>query len=524
MLLFYNAKIYNLKKLQGILVENEKIKEINDSDFLVNKYNYIKKIDLKGKTVVPGFNDSHLHLLNYSFIKSDYYLNDKTSIEQIINEGIKYLDNNPKVVIGNRYHEKNLKENRLLTKHDLDQISKDIPIICYRVCGHIATVNSKVIELLNLSKETTIDGGDIDLDAAGNPTGVLRENALNLLVELVNRDYSVEKLKKLIMSGIEDCNKFGLTSLQTNDISGNLENAKKIFTAYKELDQENKLNARIYHQITFDTTNDLQEFIDFANYESNYLKVGPLKLFLDGSLGGKTAALYNNYLGENHNGMLCLTLEQLEDFIDYSTKINRQVIIHAIGDRAIDICLDKFAKVNKKYGNKYNNIRHGIVHVQITSNEILEKFKETKVCALVQPIFINTDMKVIYDRVDKKLSATSYSFKTLYDITMTSFGSDAPVESFNPFYSIYNAVTRMDLEGKQIYNLDQKVNVEEAINAYTELGAYMSFEEKIKGKIAVGQLADFIVLDRDIYEILSEEIKNVNVDLTIVGGKVVYEK
>ena len=165
----------------------------------------------------------------------------------------------------------------------------------------------------------------------GKLTGVLRENAMNLREPIYNKDNSVESYKRLIIDAIKDANKVGLTSLQVNDINGDIEEAKMIFNAYVELANEGKLNARINHQITFEDVNVLDTFLKFAKFRDDYLKVGPLKLFIDGSLGAKTAALFDNYLDDTQNGIICLSEVNLTTLVDYATSNNLQVIIHAIG-------------------------------------------------------------------------------------------------------------------------------------------------------------------------------------------------
>lgn len=521
MLLIINAKIWPKENLQGILIENGLIKEIANSDVLLKKYKDINIYDANKKRIIPGLNDSHLHLVGYARLKRQLRLDKATSVSEVISLGKNYLDKNPNLefIIGNLYNDNNFVEKRILEKSDLDKISKDIPIAIYRVCGHICTVNSKAIELLGLNPRINIEGGSIDI-RNGELTGVIRENAMELLNPVFDKQYSIPEYKELILEAVADANKVGLTSLQPNDISRNIEIGLKKYTAYKELVLENKLNARINHQITFDTVDEFVEFLEKVDFENDYLKLGPIKLFIDGSLGANTAAMFDNYLGDNQNGIICLTKDQLRSFVEYGFRNNRPIIIHAIGDRGINSVLNEFEVFNKEK----NENRNGIVHVQITSNEILQRFKNLGVCALVQPIFINTDMFMVYDKVKKELADTSYAFRTLLENTMTSFSSDAPVEDFNPFYGIYHAVTRKDITGKHIYIKEEGVSLEDAITSYTTNGAYMSFEENKKGRIEEGYLADLVILEQDIYNIDFDSIKDIEVKCTIVGGRIVYEK
>lgn len=518
MLIIKNAKLNTNDYLSSILIENEMIKKIDNKNNLSSKYNNIKTIDARGKTVLPGLNDSHLHIIQYAKQKQFLDLSKVKSIAEVVELGKSSINKNTEFIVGYNFNDNNLAEKRLFTKYDLDKISTDIPIVFYRTCLHICVINSKAIEVLNINKDTFIEGGNVDI-LNGEVLGILRENATSLASRFRSKELSVAEYKDLIISGIKDANKVGLTSLQSNDMSSNLAEAKKIYKAYIELDEEKKLNARINQQFTFETKESLDIVLNLFKYKSNSFKMGPLKLFIDGSLGGNTAALFENYKKDNQNGILVLTDDEFDFLLSYAKTNNLQVIVHAIGDRGIKIVIDGF--------NKYwqdNKNRNGIVHVQITSKELLEEFNQSKICALVQPIFINTDMFMVYDKVSETLANSSYAFNTLTNYTNTSLGSDAPVEDFNPFYGIYCAVTRKDLLGTREYIKEEALSLVNAIKGYTTSGAYMSFEENIKGEIKEGFLADLIIIDKDIYTIPLEDIKNINVITTIVGGRVVYEK
>lgn len=523
MLLIYNAQLHKNKDLKAILIVNDIIKEIGLSDDLVKKYPTAKKIDVKGKLVLPGFNDSHLHLVNYAKIKKRLQLYHAKSIAEVIELGKKYHFENPGIIIANGYNDDKFIEKRLLTRNDLDIISRDVPIIAYRICGHIASINTKAIEILELTKESYFVGGAIDLDDNQQLTGILRENALDILSQLTLVGDNNE-LKSLILDALKDVNKYGITSINTNDISGSIEYGNKIYQAYYELAEENQLTARVNHQISYQNLDELSSFLKDKTYSNPYFKLGPLKLFIDGSLGGKTAYLMDNYLNDNARGILCIPLEELDEIMRYANHHHLQVIIHAIGDQGIKICLDAFSKANLHYTKEKNPLRHGIVHVQITNKELLSRFHDLQILALVQPPFINSDMNIIYQRVKKKLADTSYAFKTLYDYTMTAFGSDAPIENFNPLLGIYHSCTRANLEYNQFFNLDQKTSVEEAIAAYTINGAYLSFEEDVKGLIKEGYYGDLVVLEENIFLSEPKNIKEIEVAYTILGGKIVYQK
>ncbi|MGD9887600.1 MAG: amidohydrolase, partial [Bacilli bacterium] len=351
----------------------------------------------------------------------------------------------------------------------------------------------------------------------GELLGILREQALDYLDW--KPEQSVSEIKDFIKSALIDANACGLTSISTNDLNEDETEAGKILKAYQELERDNHLSIRINHQVTFTDTTILSK-LNSCLQTSSFLKMGPIKLFMDGSLGGKTALLKTPYLNSKEKGILCLDLEQFEKILIYCKQHHRQIIVHAIGNEAINICLDYY----KKYQDSKNSLRWGIVHVQITDEEIMKKFALQHICAFVQPPFICSDMELVKKRIPQDLISTSYLFSTLAKITPTGFGSDCPVEDFNPLLGIYAMVTRANWEYRQFYHLSERQTVEEAVLGYTQTNAYLTFEEDWKGEIIKGYAADLVVLDKDIFSIPQKEIKNVKVEMTIVNGKIVYER
>lgn len=516
MLLLYNGKILGECSFFESVLISDRILDLGSSRQMLRNYPDVDRIDLQGRLVLPGFNDSHMHLLNYAMIKSQLQLFACRSVDEVIALGKQYAIKRPKVIIGRGYNDAIFIEKRPLTKDDLDQISKDIPIICYRVCGHIVSVNSKALEIARIDPLKKVEGGMIDLDSNNEPTGILRENAIGLVDEFFSKP-SQDEMIKMLEDAIFDANRVGITSINTNDIFGDVDFGKEIIESYQSLLNQNKLNARINHQFTLTDFNEIDSLLKLK-VDHPYLKIGPLKIFIDGSLGAKTAYLKQNYLGENHQGILCMGINELDNLLKYVNDAKVNAVIHAIGDQGIEICLNAFEKLDKT-----NKLRNGIIHVQITDLNILKRFLELKVYAIVQPIFINNDMEIVASRVGNELAKTSYAFKTLYESTNTCFGSDAPVEDFNPLLGIYASVTRSNLENTKVYNLNQRLEISEAIKAYTINNAYLSNEEDTKGLIKVGFYSDLVVLEEDLFTIDPSTIKDVKVNMTIVGGKIVYQ-
>ena len=516
--LYTNGKIFTQEGFKkNLLVEDGVIKEIFDEN---NEINADKIIDLEGNVLLPGFNDSHCHLFSLAVNNSQLSLKAVTSIDEIITKGKKYIQDNPDLhfIFGRGYNDEYLLEKRILRKDDLDKISLDIPIIITRVCGHVQTLNSKAISLLGLQPTDKVVGGEIEV--FGNElSGVLYENAMDLTEEF-NSLFEVSTIKQMLLEEIKKANVLGLTSIQTNDININNKNYNNILRAYQELLEEGKLNIRITLQSTFSKVDDYLEFRKL-NEDNDFLKIGPLKIFLDGSLGAKSAYLKKPYKGsENNYGISCYTKDSLFSIIKKSQEKSFSVIAHAIGDAAIEQFLD----VKEEIYGEINPNRLGLVHCQITNNELLYRIGYLNILVYAQPIFIDYDMEILNILVDEQTAETSYAFNTLNKETYLSFGTDAPVENLNCFDNLYCAVTRYNLAHTKQLNPSESFTIKNAIKAYTYNSAYMSYDEDYLGLIKEGYAADFIVLDKDIFTINQNDLRTINVIRTVVGGKDVYKK
>lgn len=538
--IFINGKVYtvdpNRSIKEAIAIKNGIIEGVGTNEEVLSlKDKNTEIIDLKGNLTLPGFNDSHMHLVNVGYTLTMVSLHGVNSIDEIGKRILAYIDENKlekgSWIRGTGWNQDYFQEEkRFPTRHDLDKISTEYPIIITRTCGHVAVGNSLALKLLNITRDTPqIEGGHFDKDENGQPLGIFREKALALVYNSLPNP-SKEETKAMMKRAIEELHKQGITSVGTDDF-GALPNKdyKQILASYLELRENNDLNIRVNEQCLFRSLDDFASFLE-EGYNTGWghenFKIGPLKLLLDGSLGARTAALTRPYKDQNTTrGILTMEEEDLFNMVELAHKNNTQLAIHAIGDRAMYLAMEAIEKALKKYPRKDH--RHGIVHCQITDEVLLNKFKDLDLIAYIQPIFLDYDWKIVRDRVGEVLERTSYNWKTLVDKGVNiACGSDAPVETFNVLYGIYEAVTRKDLKGnpKEGWIPDQGLKVEEAVYGYTLGGAYSTFEEKTKGSIEKGKLADLVVLSRNIFEIPPEEIKNVEVLMTIFNGRIVYEK
>ena len=532
-LVIYNAKVYVERGHfeEAVLVEDGIIKAVGSNEgILAAAPSEARRYDAQGRTVVPGFNDSHQHLQSVG--------NDLASIQLLGSDSIAEVKRRVRAFIEKKHPEPGTvlhgmgwnqdyftDEKRVLVRQDLDDMCPDYPLILERACGHILTANSRALEIAGINGSTKpIDGGAIDLDEDGEPTGILRENACQqvLCIMPLETEEVMDERLRLAMAHAAEC---GVTSVQSMDMRPG--KWHETWEAYKRVQAENP-TLRVYQQVNFLEPVEFRQFLSEGfrtGVGDAFLKIGPLKMFVDGSLGARTALMRKPYNDDpSTKGIATMTQEGLDEMVRIATENGCTSIVHAIGDGAIDMVLTAYEKVIK---NGENPLRHGIVHCQITDIPMLERFKKSDILALVQPIFLHYDMTVVEDRVGKELASTSYAFETLRKMGVhESFGTDSPVEDMNAINNLYCAVTRKNLKGEPAggFYPGECMDIYDAVDAYTYESAYASFEENVKGRIKPGYYADMAVLSQDIFTIPADEIINTKVDATIVDGRFVYER
>lgn len=539
-LIITNGKIHTMDSckeiVEAVAVKNGKIIKIGkNNEVLSLKTENTEVIDLGGKVMVPGFNDSHMHLLNFANSLKMVELNNCTSIDDILQKTKTFIEEKAiekgKWVLGKGWnHDYFQSEKRFPTRYDLDKISTEHPIVLTRACIHIAVVNSKALELAGITKGTPqIEGGQFDVDEKGEPLGIFREKALALINNKIPSP-TLQEVKEMIKEAAAYANSQGLTSIQSDDF-GHIPGVDydMVIKAYKELKDENNLTLRIYEQCLLKTMDKVTNFLRegyMTGQGDEFFKIGPLKILVDGSLGARTAALCAPYSDDpSTSGILVYTQKELDELIGIAHRQGMQVAVHCIGDKPMYMTFEAIEKALQVIPRK--NHRHSIVHCQITDETLLNKFKELDVLAHIQPIFIHYDLHMVEDRIGKNRMENSYAFKTMLQKGIhIALGTDCPVEPLDVMPSIYCAVTRKDLKGypEEGWMPEQRLTVEEALYNYTLGSAYASFEENIKGSITEGKLADMVVLSEDIFQVSEDKIKDIQIQMTILGGKVVFKR
>lgn len=529
---FVNGKIYVEKDkfVQAIYVEEGIIKKIGTTAE-INKLDG-ETHDFEGKTVIPGLNDSHMHLLVTGESLTQLRLNDAKSIDEVVELGKEFIKNMPEgqnFIYGRGWNQDYFSsgEKRLLNRHDLDRISTEIPIICDRVCVHVSSLNTKALELLNLDKETEIEGGEIYKDENGEILGTFTENAAIRARNIIIPEDNKEDLEKKFLIGADYALKHGLTSVQSCDILM-ADNWDPIYSVIRDVYKDQKTKLRYYPQFNFNDTDKLREYLE-KYYEldiyDDYYQKGAIKLFRDGTLGARTALLTDPYEDDNSTcGVETISTEYMDEVCSIGDEYGARIVTHAIGSEAIKRTIDSYEKV---LHNGENTLRHGIVHCQVTDEEALNKISDLDINVMFQPIFLEYDIIMVEGRIGKELTNTSYAHNTLYNNlgAHTAYSTDSPVEDLNPFPCIYSAVTRQRKDGfpEGGFYPDEKVSVSDAIDCYSVESAYCEGNEEIKGRIKPDYLADFVVLEQDIFTIPESEIKDIEVKETFIGGESVYK-
>ncbi len=542
--LFINGNIHTMEKnrqtAEAFIVDGDSFVFVGDKEganaFINENYEgqAFEATDLAGRLVIPGLIDSHMHFIPYAQSIKSAILSGSKSVEEIKERMKAHLKSNPPKEgawlqgegWNNDYFEG---ENRFPDKHDLDEVSTDMPVITFRACIHIASLNTRALELLNINRETAPAYGDlVDLMDNGDPSGIIKENLIELAIKAKNA-YSLESLKDLILSTQNDFAEQGLTSIHSDDIAALPgHDYELLIRAFHELDQEGRLKVRISQQCRFENIDQMKEFM--AKYPpgwGNKFRLTSIKSFTDGSLGARTALLREPYADDpSTRGIQMISQEDLDELVYLADSQGYPVAVHAIGDKAIEIVLNAVEKTRKATGN--SSIRHGIVHCQITDEALLERIKDLELITYIQPIFIDYDMNIVESRVGPDLAKTSYAWKTMVTKGIhASFGSDCPVESFRTMDTIFTAVSQKNISGKEkrVFHEDQRLTMDQALYCYTMEGAYASSEENIKGSISPGKLADFIVLDTDIFTIKDQEdILKTKVSQTYLSGDLIFER
>ncbi len=481
-----------------------------------------KVIDAKGRLIIPGFNDAHVHFMETGAQLSSVDLRSAKSPEEFVQRIKEFAAKLPKGrwITGGQWDHENWTPNNLPTAALIDSVTPDNPVFVNRLDGHMALANSLAMKLAGVGRDVKdVAGGEIVRNAAGNPTGIFKDAASGYIEKAIPA-WSFEQELEIAQAATDHAASLGVTSVQ--DMS-----AGTSAGAYQELLRRGTLKTRVYG------CSPLNDFKRWANtgvrhaFGDPMLRVGCLKGYADGSLGSTTAWFFEPYLDAPNSSGLAMAdvTTTMRQTIQDADKAGLQVRIHAIGDRANATILDHYQAVEKANGR--SDRRFTIEHAQHLRLEDIKRFGELKVVASMQPLHVIDDGRWAWKRLDEKRLKGTYAFRSLLDSgAVLAFGTDSPVASLDPISGIYAAVTRRTLDDKNPNGWipEQKISVLEAVRAYTLGSAYAEFQENLKGSLEPGKLADFVMISDDIFTIDPVKIRDAKVMLTVVNGKIVFER
>lgn len=513
-ILYSNIHIYNHPEADAILVKDGKIQSIGLSVELKGN----QTIDLKEGYVYPGFTDAHMHLVGYGWSKEKLDLVGTESPQQILdivrNAASKLPDE--AWIQGRGWDQNDWSIKKFPTKGMLDEVAPNHPVILRRIDGHAVWTNSQVIEAAGITAETPDpDGGKIIRDEEGNPTGVFVDRAIRLVSSFIPKASKADK-RRQILTAQKHLNAVGLTSI--HDAGTDLETTEIL----EELSSKGELTIRIYAMLN-DNPDDYGPFLKSGpKIDNPFYKIRCIKLYMDGALGSRGAALIEPYADEPENRGLVLTdSTELARLVTMFNSKGFQVGVHCIGDRANRIMLDIYEKMGAP------DQRNRIEHAQIIHPDDIPRFAALDVLPSMQATHCTSDMYWADERLGPARLQGAYPWQSLIKAgSVIPGGSDAPVELPDPLPGIYAAITRQDAQGwpEGGWIPEERLTLDQAIKMVSEWAAFASFEENVKGKIEPGYYADFTVLDRPLNEDEPLNILRTKIKFTIVGGKVVYSR
>jgi predicted amidohydrolase YtcJ len=529
-LIIRDAKIWTVDKAmptaQAVAVLDERIVAVgSDADVDAWRGPKTQVIDAGGKLLLPGFNDAHVHFVSGGAQLDSVQLTDATGAEEFarrISERAT-VTRKGEWILGGDWDETKWNPPQLPTKELIDKVAPDTPVFVMRYDGHMGVGNSLAMRLAGITKSTPeLPGGTIVRDAQGNPTGALKDAAMdyvNRVIPPMSHEQRVRAVKRALLHAAA----VGVTSVQ------NMNPDYADIAVYSELLDRGELTARIYVAPLITQGADDQVKIGIRRaFGGPWLRVGAVKAFADGSLGSRTAYFFDPYTDQpGYLGLLSDEMHPISLMRERMMKADAaglQICTHAIGDQAISIILDLYSEIVKADGPRDRRLR--IEHAQHMAAKDFDRFAQLHVIASVQPYQAIDDGRWAEERIGHDRASRTYAFRTFLNHGVRlAFGTDWDVAPLDPLFGIYAAVTRATLDGKHPNGWfpEQKLTVAESVEAYTMGSAYAEFQDKEKGSITRGKLADMVLLSDDIFSIDPTKIRDVTVLKTFVGGKMVWD-
>ena len=519
-LLVKNAKVYTVDGdfsiAEAFVIEGGKILDIGSTSEMSGKYAEAEVLDAEGKTILPGLIDAHAHLYNLGLKLSRVDLDGTESYKDVISRIQEFQKKYPetKYIIGRGWDQNDWENKEFPTKDTLDLLFPDIPVALTRIDGHAMIVNQSALDVAEIDETTEIFGGEIQ-KKNGKLTGILIDNPMSVIRSTFPK-VDTDAQTKALQSAEEIAISLGLTSLVDAGLDSD------VIHLIDTLQQDGDLKLRIYAMLS-NTEENIREFLNSGILKTDRLNVRSVKVYADGALGSRGAALKQAYLDqENHFGSMIIDLDDFQTLAQRIYNSEFQMNTHAIGDSANYVVLKTYDDLLKNDSNK----RWRVEHAQVMDDTDFDYFDGENIIPSVQPTHATSDMYWAEDRLGEERVQHAYAYQTLLkNAGKVALGTDFPIENVNPFYTFYASVARQDLEEfpEGGFNPNEKLSREETLKGMTIWAAYANFEEKEKGSLEVGKFADFIILDQDPMKVEESKIPKTKVLSTYIDGEKVYE-
>jgi predicted amidohydrolase YtcJ len=517
-LILYNGVIYTVDSAfsvaQAMAIANGKILATGSNDEIRSQFEADTAVDLEGKVVYPGFIDAHCHFYGYGKNLRRADLKGTRTFDEVLD---RLVTHEKKVkapwLLGRGWDQNDWPEKKFPDRTRLDQLFPDIPVMITRIDGHAALVNAKALQLAGISATTKVKGGSI-LISHGEPTGILIDNAMNLVTDILPAS-GPDEIKTSLLEAQSRCFAAGLTTVADAGL------LHHVIEVMDQAQQEGKLKMRLY--IMLDPADSLfNEYLDKGPRKDSLMHISSVKLYVDGALGSRGGCLLKPYTDDPGNyGLLVETPENLKRICEKAFAKGFQVCTHAIGDSGVRTMLNIYASV--LHGK--NDKRWRIEHAQVVDPSDFVLFQQYSIIPSVQPTHATSDMEWAGQRLGPVRIKTAYAYKQLLEQNgWLAFGTDFPIEEIYPLYTFYAAVTRKDLAGNPPggFQPENAVTREQALKAMTIWAAKACFEEEVKGSLETGKYADFVILNQDLLKVPEKDILKTKVLVTYINGEPVF--
>ncbi len=509
-----NANIYTVNndfgKAEAFAVKDGKFVAVGNTLDIQNEYEAVTVTDAKGQTIVPGLIDAHCHFYNLGLSKLNVNLVGTRSFDDMMKRVIRFQnDKKTNFIIGRGWDQNDWEDKNYPDKKLLDQLYPAVPVALTRIDGHAMLCNQAALDLANITKDTKIEGGEIKKEN-GELTGVLIDNPMELVEAIFPKPTKKQQINAL-MEAQDICTGLGLTTVSDAGLD------KQVIELIDSLQQAGKLKTRVYAMISNKKEN-LDYYLKQGKLKTERLNVQSVKVYADGALGSRGAALKAPYTDEhNHFGAMVIGTDDYENLAKRIEAADYQMNTHAIGDSAIRFVLQTYTKVLEKETDR----RWRVEHAQVITDNDFEYFKNENIVPSIQPTHATSDMYWAEERVGAERVKGAYAYKTLLEKSgRVALGTDFPVEKVSPFLTFYAAVARKDLKNfpQNGFQKENGLTREQTLKGMTIWAAYSNFEDKEKGSIEAGKLADYVILDKDIMTVPERQIPYIKVKETYING------